>query len=278
MQQREEYLPGVPCFVDTGRKDPEAAVAFYGGLFGWEFEDVSMGGGFSYHAARLNGLLVAAVGGQPDMDWAPVWNTYVRVEDADAGAAAVTEAGGTVTMPAFDVGPAGRMVAFDDPEGASLCLWQPGQTPGSELVNDPGAWVFSTLHTADRARAEAFYGALFGWKVGPADDDGSAMVMMPGYQDFLAQADPELPGRLASFGAPEGFGDVVASLMPVADGEAPSWAVTCAGAPAAGAARRAVELGGEVVVEPFDAPWVRASVLRDPDGVVFHASQFVPPS
>jgi predicted enzyme related to lactoylglutathione lyase len=29
----------VPCSVDTNQPDPEAAAAFYGGLFGWDFED-----------------------------------------------------------------------------------------------------------------------------------------------------------------------------------------------------------------------------------------------
>ncbi len=278
VQERGEYPAGVPCLIDTGRKDPEAALAFYGGLFGWEFEDVSPGGALRYFIAKLNGLLVAAVGGQPDMDWPPVWNTYVRVEDADAAAVQVSEAGGTVTMPPFAVGPAGRMVAFNDPEGASLWLWEPGQTRGAQLVNDPGAWVFSTLHTGDRSGAEAFYGALFGWTLGPADDDGSAMVMKPGYQDFLAQADPDLPARLEEFQAPEGFGDVVASLLPVADGEAAAWDVTFSVEDADATAKRATELGGEVVVAPFDAPWVRVAVLRDPDGVVFTASQFVPPA
>jgi len=79
-------------------------------------------------------------------------------------------------------------------------------------------------------------------------------------------------------GAPEGFGDVVAQLQVLEDGERPRWDVTFAVADADAAARRAVELGGEVVVEPFDAPWVRETRLRDPDGVGFVASQFVPPS
>ena len=40
MPERDGYIPGVPCWVDTSQPDPEAAVGFYGGLFGWEFEDV----------------------------------------------------------------------------------------------------------------------------------------------------------------------------------------------------------------------------------------------
>lgn len=278
MQEREDYPAGVPCFVDTGRRDPQAAMDFYGGLFGWEFEDVSPEGAPSYFPASLNGLVVAAVGEQPDMDWTPVWNTYVRVDDADVTAAKVSEAGGKVTMPPFEVGPAGRMVAFDDPEGASLCLWEPGQTRGAQLVNAPGAWVFSTLITADADAAATFYGSVFGWKLGPADDDGSAMLMQPGYQDFLAQKDPDLPARLEQFEAPEGFGDVVATTMPAANGTPPHWGVSFSVDDADASVSRASELGAAIVVEPFDAPWVRVAGLRDPDGVALTVSQFVPPS
>jgi predicted enzyme related to lactoylglutathione lyase len=41
-------------------------------------------------------------------------------------------------------------------------------------------------------------------------------------------------------------------------------------------AERAAELGGQVVVPPFDAPWVRMTVITDPQGATFTASKFVP--
>jgi hypothetical protein len=44
MPERNGYIPGVPCWVDTSQPDPEAAVDFYGGLFGWEFQDMTRGG------------------------------------------------------------------------------------------------------------------------------------------------------------------------------------------------------------------------------------------
>ena len=34
MPERDGYIPGVPCWVDTSQPDPDAALAFYGGLFG----------------------------------------------------------------------------------------------------------------------------------------------------------------------------------------------------------------------------------------------------
>jgi predicted enzyme related to lactoylglutathione lyase len=41
-------------------------------------------------------------------------------------------------------------------------------------------------------------------------------------------------------------------------------------------AERAAQLGGRVVVPPFDAPWVRMTVITDPQGATFTASKFVP--
>ena len=40
MAELERYIPGVPCWVDMSSPDPDAALAFYEGVFGWEFEDV----------------------------------------------------------------------------------------------------------------------------------------------------------------------------------------------------------------------------------------------
>src|SRR5947199_20272 len=41
MPERDGYMPGVPCWIDTSQPDPEAAVDFYSGLFGWDLEDVT---------------------------------------------------------------------------------------------------------------------------------------------------------------------------------------------------------------------------------------------
>jgi uncharacterized protein len=41
-------------------------------------------------------------------------------------------------------------------------------------------------------------------------------------------------------------------------------------------AAKATELGGRVIVPPFDAPWVRMTVIGDPQGATFIASKYVP--
>ena len=79
-------------------------------------------------------------------------------------------------------------------------------------------------------------------------------------------------------GAPAGFEDVVAALNPIPDDQPdvpPHWSVTFAVDDADATAAKAAELGGQVVVPPFDAPWVRMTVITDPQGATFTASKFV---
>ena len=274
MLERDAYPPGVPCWVDTGQPDPQAAVAFYGDLFGWDFEDrTPPGSSEPYFVAQLRGRDVAGVGSQPPGGPpVPAWSTYVAVESADETAKAVEEAGGSVLMGPFDISEAGRMAVFADPSGAVFCVWEAKETKGAQLVNEPGTWNFSELNTRDTEGAKAFYGAVFGWEAG----DGGVW-RMPGYGDFLAQRDPDLRKRMADVQAPEGFEDAVAWLVPKDDTPA-HWSITFAVDDADATADRAEQLGGKVLAPPLDAPWVRMTVLSDPQGAVFTASKFVPPA
>jgi predicted enzyme related to lactoylglutathione lyase len=281
MLERDGYLPGVPCWVDTSQPDPEAAVAFYGGLFGWDFEDaMPPGSPGKYFIARLRGCDVAAVGSQSEgAPRAAVWNTYVWVESADEIAAKVLNAGGRVVMDPVDVVDAGRSAVFTDPEGAAFFVWQAKRHKGARIVNESGSLNFNSLNTRDVEGAKSFYGSLFGWETLDLGG-GVEMWRLPGYGDFLAQSDPELRKRQADSGAaPEGFADVVATLNPIGDDQPDipaNWSVTFAVDDADATAERAAALGGRVVVAPFDAPWVRMTVITDPQGATFTASKFVP--
>jgi uncharacterized protein len=279
MRERDGYIPGVPCWVDTSQPDPDAAVAFYGGLFGWEFEDVMPAGSpGKYFIARLGGGDVAAVSSQPQgAPPAAVWNTYIWVNSADDAAERVRQSGGSVLSEPFDVMDAGRMAVVADPEGAAFCLWQAKQHKGARIVNEPGSLNFNGLNTRDPGAAKAFYGSVFGW--GVLDLGGAEMWTLPGYCDFLEQREPGLRERVSELDADEGFVDVVASLNPIGADQADvpaHWSVTFGVADADATAAKASELGGTVLVAPFDAPWVRMCVIADPQGATFIASKFVP--
>lgn len=282
MNERSSYMPGVPCWIDSTQPDPDDAAAFYGALLGWEFEDrmpPDVPG--SYLVGRVRGLDVGAIGSPPE-GRAPAasWTTYVAVESADDAAARATAAGGRVVMEPFDVMKAGRMAVIADTEGATIAVWQARETIGAELVNEPGTWNFSGLHVRDVEAARAFYGDVFGWVLSEIEGgEASLMWRLPGYGDYLERDQPGLQQQMAEMGAPEGFADVVAMLIPEtgADAPPPYWDVTFSVESADETAERARTLGGTVLVPPTDAPWVRFCVIRDPQGAHFVASQFAPP-
>jgi len=276
--EQDRYIPGVPCWIDTDRRDPGAAVDFYRGLFDWQVEDVMPPGAPGhYFTARLHGQDVAAIGSLPEGAPAdPAWNTYVWVQDADETAERVAAAGGGVVSEPTDVGDAGRMAVFTDPEGAGFRVWQPRRHRGATAVNEPGALNFNELHVRDLQAADRFYGTVFGWDRIPVGD-GHAWAL-PAYGDFLEQRTPGMQQGMKEMGAPDRFWEVVASVSPITDAAAPRWTVTFGVHDTDAVAARAVELGGRVVVPPFDAPWVRLAVIADPDGAEFTASRFVPPN
>jgi hypothetical protein len=278
MPERDGYIPGVPCWVDTIQPDPQAALPFYRGLFGWEFENVMPEGtGAEYFIGRLSGGDVAAIGSIPE--GAPsmaMWNTYIWVDSADETPSRVRDAGGGVVSEPFDVMDAGRMAVLTDPEGVMFSVWQAKEHKGATVVNEHGSLNFNGLVTRNPEGAKAFYGAVFGWKtLGlPAGE----MWTLPGYGDHLEARNPGLREQMAQMGGPEGFIDVVAALNPIADDdpETPAhWSVTFGADNADAVAARAGELGGEVVAGPLDAPWTRMAVIKDPQGATFIVGQFV---
>ena len=280
MPERDGYIPGVPCWVDSNQPDPEAAAEFYGGLFGWETEDVMPPDSeVRYFMARIRGGDVAALGSIPA--GAPpnaVWNTYIWVDDVDETASKVRDAGGTTLREPFDIPGFGRMAVFADPEGAAFSVWQAGQHKGARVVNEAGSLNFNGLGTRDVEGAKAFYGAVFGWRTLMVGG-GNEMWTLPGYGDHLEESTPGLREMVAEMGGPAGFEDVVASINPIPDDQPdvpPHWSVTFATDDADATAAKAAELGGTVVVPPFDAPWVRMTLIADPAGATVIASQFVP--
>ena len=294
MPERNGYIPGVPCWVDASEPDPEAAVEFYRGLFAWELEDtMPSGSDGNYFIARtetrgwslfdMSGESrageVAAIRSIPE--GAPpvaMWNTYVWVDSADETASRVRDAGGAVEIEPDDVTESGRMALFADPEGAAFWVLEAMEHREARVVNDPGSLNFNGLNTRDVEAARSFYEAVFGWQT--LTIPGAEMFTLPGYGDWLeGEHHPDLRKRWAEAGAQQGFEDVVATLNPIAE-ERPDtpahWSVTFAVEDTDATAATAAELGGIVLVPPFDAPWTRMAVIADPQGATFVTSTFTP--
>lgn len=245
---KTDYAPGTPSWIDVGVPDIDAAIAFYGALFGWEIPpgDPDAGG---YRIAHLGGKTVAGLGPQMSPG-PPAWTTYVSTDDVDALATRIVAAGGSIVMEPMDVFDQGRMLlAFDD-AGTFFGAWQPLAHRGAQVVNEPGSLAWNELTTRAPDQAKAFYGAVFGWTPSdhPMGDRGS-------YTEW------QLDGRSIGGMLPMG---------PEFPAEVPNhWLVYFSVADVEAAASKIGELGGNVQVPPFETPAGRAAVVVDPAGTRF---------
>lgn len=270
---RHTYPAGVPCWVDIDAPDPAGAERFYGGLFGWEFEQRSEG----YRVARLDGADVAGIGSLAP-GAAVAWNTNIRVDSAAEAAATVARHGGTVLAEPRETPGIARVAVCADPARAVFRVFEPAGLAGAQRVNMPGTWNFDELNTADFEGATRFYGAVFGWEADPMEYMGQQFTMWrrPGYGDFLeTEVEPGTRKRHQEGGAPPGFTDAVGWMQPLTGDAQPHWSVTFAVADAEAIAAQAERLGGAVVVPPFNAGASIIAQLRDPQGGRFTASQFL---
>lgn len=183
--------------------DTAAARAFYSQVVGWQANDSGMPGMdytlLSAGPHQIAGLMSlppeASAQGVP-----PNWTGYVGVDDVDAKAAALQQAGGSVLRPPEDIPGVGRFAVVADPHGAAFCLFK-GNDPSPPTP--PAAGTLGTvgwheLMAGALDPAWAFYSQLFGW----AKSDAMDMGPMGIYQLFNAGGDaiggmmtrpPEMP-------------------------------------------------------------------------------------
>jgi hypothetical protein len=241
---------GQPGWVDLGSSDPTAARAFYAGVFGWEAmvsDDPAYGG---YAMFALGGKEVAGAGPLMSEQQPTAWTVYVLVDDADATAAKVEAAGGTVLAEPFDVMDAGRMAIVADPSGGVLGLWQPSTHKGFGLKGAAGSYCWAELNSKDLAKDCAFYASVFGW------DPARTAVPDMEYTEFKLN------------------GESIAGAMPMPaempPGTPSHWLVYFAVDDVDATVARLTSLGGGVHHPPDDIPEVgRFAVAHDPQGGVF---------
>ena len=248
MGKRESYEPGTFSWLDLSTSDAGSAKAFYGGLFGWEFQDDEIPGGGVYTTCHVEGDAVAAIMQQDEHPGH--WNNYVSVTNADETTAKAKQLGAKVFEEPFDVMEAGRMAVFADPGGAVVCVWQPGEHIGAGRVNDIGCLGWNELQTQDPNAASDFYSRLFGWTTEPIEQDGTTVYVT----------------------VKNSAGWMNGGIMPMAEnhGDAPShWLPYFIVASCDDAMARVEELGGGLLAGPMEPGAGRISVVSDPQGAVF---------
>jgi uncharacterized protein len=250
--KQDAWPEGTPAWVDLMASDFAAAKDFYGGVFGWEFSE--SGEEFGYYAiATLDGEAVAGIGPTQGSDGPPpAWTTYLAVDDAEAIAARVVDAGGTVFAPPMAVGDFGTMALAVDPTGAFFGLWQSGGHTGVNRYNEHGALTWNEAMVGDYESGKEFYAAVFGFGYTEIGDE------------VFAYSTVELDGRTVG-----GLG----TASSVGNGVPPHWRTYFAVDDLDATLAKVLELGGSVVTDPFDTPFGRMAAVSGVDGEVFLLSE-----
>ncbi len=234
-------------WVDLAARELDPSIGFYTGLFGWTtFRDADTPYViFQVEEAAVAGIMAIT----PEMgEMPPVWSTYITVDDADAIAAAVSDAGGAVLQPPFEIPGGGRIAVITDPVGAAICLFEGMAENGMKVMDENGAPCWFDCMTHNTEAAGAFYTTVFGWT-----------------SEFMAEMDYTIFSNR---------GEPICGMMAMPDGvpaEVPShWVVNFVVPDCDRAVEYVTSNGGMATMAPMDTPFGRAASLMDPWGAVFN--------
>ena len=111
-------MAGQVVHLEIPSKDTEKSRAFWGGLFGWTFEQFP--GPTEYHMTRISETTGAAISADSEQSGTRV---YYDVDDINAGVARVKELGGEADEP-MAVPSMGWFAVCKDAEKNEFGLWQ----------------------------------------------------------------------------------------------------------------------------------------------------------
>ncbi len=235
------------CWFEVNTRDVEGVKAFYNKLFGWTTSPSQMGGGVYHHWHDKNGVMFGGIMNMNGPEWEGVpahWMSYVRVDDCDKKAAAVTNLGGKICVPPTAIPTVGKFCVINDPTGGTISLIAL-ETP--KPIAAVIAW--NELMTRDSKKATEFYTKLLGWTT-------DAMPMGGGVPYMICKSNGKSVGGIFNMDDPK-FENVPPCWMNYIDTQAVD-----------ADAAKVEKLGGKIIQPPTDIPnnIGRFCVIADPGG------------
>ena len=236
--------------------DAKAATDFYTHVVGWKAMDSGDPGGIPYTLLSVGGLNTAGLMElTPEMQQGgmrPAWVGFIGVNDVDAYAKRVEEAGGKLQCAPMDIPGIGRFASAEDPQGATFLVFKGGldYTPPRPAAGSPGTVGWNELSANDGEAAWPFYSGLFGWH------EESTMDMGPmGIYRIFDNGGPRVGGMMTR--DPKG-------------GPVPFWLFYFSVGDIDAAVTRIQDKKGQICMGPHEVPggqWI--VVGSDPQGAMF---------
>src|SRR2546427_9459284 len=116
----EPPKPGSIVHVEFHVKEPKKVEKFYGGLFGWKFQEVP---GLDYSLFQAASGPGGGIGGLQPGNWQPGITLYISVNSVDEYQERVKKAGGKTLAPKSVFTGQGRFAVFGVPWGTRMHLF-----------------------------------------------------------------------------------------------------------------------------------------------------------
>jgi len=235
--------------------DPVAATAFYTAVIGWKAQDSGMSEVpytiLSVGETPIGGLMELPIDARAN-GARPGWIGYIGVDDVDACAMRIKDAGGKQHRAPADIPGVGRFAVVADPQGAAFVLFKAAsdEMPAPPPMGTPGTIGWNELQATDRDSAFAFYADIFGWTKGEAVDMGQMGI----YQLFKTGGESAVGGMMNRM-----------PMLPM-----PFWAYYISVEEINAAIGRVTAHGGQIVNGPHQVPggsWIAHGL--DPQGAMF---------
>jgi predicted enzyme related to lactoylglutathione lyase len=248
----QEHHVGKVVLVQLVTPDLTVAKRFYGGLLGWRFRDLKLGGD-DYAEASLDGQLVAglmhkavAAGERRQSSWL----TFLAVRDVDATKKLAVANGAKVLLEPHTIPNRGREAVFSDPQGAVFAVLASSTGDPPDEMADPGEWIWSSLSTTDPDANAGFYQTIFDYEVFDLPADQGARHLMLASDNYARASANTLPANRPN--------------------ARPHWLNYIHVEDVGASSAKVVSLGGRVLVEPrLDRHGGKVTIVADPLGAPF---------
>lgn len=167
-------VEGALAMVHLRVNDADRAMRFFGSLFGWQAERVEFDNHISHYTVN-NEVTVRLL---DDPTSPPVVANY-GVSEVVETIRRIESAGGTVSESEAAVDGGGWARGRDD-QGLPFYVFRPGRYHEHEpATQTPTGDVGLVFIRADSGRAQAFYGAVFGWNLARVHPDSNYFETVP---------------------------------------------------------------------------------------------------
>jgi predicted enzyme related to lactoylglutathione lyase len=158
--------------------DAKGAQDFYSHVVGWQAKSSGNPAGIPYTLLSAGGFDTAGIleitAEMRDAGMKPSWVGFIGVDDVDAYAKRVEQAGGKLYCAPQDIPTVGRFASAVDPQGAEFLLFKGSLNfaPPRPPAGSPGSVGWNELSANDEKSAWPFYSGIFGWNQDSTMDMG----------------------------------------------------------------------------------------------------------